>query len=890
MADLITTPTGAALPALLGERYRVERELGSGGMSTVYLAHDVRHDRPVAIKILDRELATAVGPERFLAEIRTTASLQHAHILPLLDSGETDGTVYYVMPYVNGESLRQRLVRERQLPVADAVRIATELAAALDYAHRRGIVHRDIKPENVLLHDGAPLLADFGIALAIAHPRDGQRLTATGMSLGTPEYMSPEQAMGEAEVDARTDIYALGVVLYEMLAGEPPFTGASSQAVIAKVVTAEPAPIETLRRLVPPNVSAALVTALQKVAADRFGSAAAFADALANPRYESIAGVEQRVLRGASRERLSPRIVFTAAALLLLAALTLVWRRPAPVDSHRLVTRFEVAVPDSEASALVALSHDGLRLVWSSETGYFERLLDSLGVLRLRDGTPPVTELRDISPSGGEALVSGRGRLAIVPLGGGSARPLSITGARAPVWSDDGHVYFALADGAGRRARIVARVRPEGGAVDTVATLDGGVLSMTALPAGRGLVLSVAHGDTASLVALDLRSRRVRPLGAQGSMPQFVAPHALLFVSGTSVMAAPFDVGKLGLTAGPRLVETSAGAVRTLAARGDVLVYASASDAIGPGAQIVTRGAAARALPNIPDTLRFSGFTLSPDGSRLAMSGTPLTAAISARGGRPLANLYVYELAAQRLTRLGSDERDQNPAWLPNGRDLSFIRVRSDSPVTSALIVRAWDGTGLPATLLTRPGGARGSVLGPVAWLPNGRQAIVRVAAPGADARSTLPGDLMRFSPGTPQRLDTIVGTEYSESSPSLSQDGQLLAFTSDESGHTEVYVRALAGGAVHRISLDGGTLPHWSRTGFTLFFVDGDTLFATTIQRDGALRAGAVHPMLLSRRLAQGYAVLPGDSSFIVAASFPTSRFVVVTGIAAEIARLFPR
>src|SRR5664279_2681861 len=212
------------LSAALADRYRIERELGQGGMATVYLAHDLRHDREVAIKVLHPDLGAALGADRFLSEIKTTAKLQHPHILPLLDSGDADGLLYYVMPVVTGETLRTRLERERQLPIPEAVRIAREVASALDYAHRQGVIHRDIKPENILLHDGQALVADFGISLAVQQA-GGQRMTQTGLSLGTPQYMAPEQAMGDRAVDARADIYALGAVTYEMLAGEPPFVG-----------------------------------------------------------------------------------------------------------------------------------------------------------------------------------------------------------------------------------------------------------------------------------------------------------------------------------------------------------------------------------------------------------------------------------------------------------------------------------------------------------------------------------------------------------------------------------------------------------------------------------------------------------------------------------------
>jgi serine/threonine-protein kinase len=209
----------ARLSTAIADRYRIERELGAGGMATVYLAHDVKHERKVALKVLRPELAAVIGAERFLAEIKVTANLQHPHILPLHDSGEADTFLYYVMPYVEGETLRDKIEREKQLGVEEAVEIARSVAAALDYAHRHKVVHRDIKPENILIHDGQPMVADFGIALAVSQA-GGTRLTETGLSVGTPHYMSPEQAMGDRELDARSDVYSLGAMLYEMLAGE----------------------------------------------------------------------------------------------------------------------------------------------------------------------------------------------------------------------------------------------------------------------------------------------------------------------------------------------------------------------------------------------------------------------------------------------------------------------------------------------------------------------------------------------------------------------------------------------------------------------------------------------------------------------------------------------
>jgi eukaryotic-like serine/threonine-protein kinase len=268
----------------LADRYAIERELGRGGMATVYLATDLRHDRPVALKVLHPQLAASLGPERFLREIKLAARLQHPHILTVLDSGDTAGRLWFTMPFIEGESLRDRLVREKQLAVEDAVRIAREAADALDYAHRHGVIHRDIKPENILLSDGHALVADFGIARAIG---GDEHLTETGMAIGTPAYMSPEQAAGERELDARTDIYSLGTVLYELLAGEPPFTGPTMQAMAARRLSSEAPSVRQYRPAVPEAVDRAVRKALARVPADRFASAGELARALAPTATEA---------------------------------------------------------------------------------------------------------------------------------------------------------------------------------------------------------------------------------------------------------------------------------------------------------------------------------------------------------------------------------------------------------------------------------------------------------------------------------------------------------------------------------------------------------------------------------------------------------------------------
>ncbi|MBA3340605.1 MAG: protein kinase [Gemmatimonadaceae bacterium] len=273
-------PATDRLKAALSDRYHIERELGSGGMATVYLARDLKHDREVALKVLRADLSAVIGTERFLAEVRITAGLDHPHILTLIDSGSAEGILYYVLPYVRGESLRGKLNREKQLGVDEALSIVRQVASALDYAHGHGVVHRDIKPENILLHEGEAMLADFGIALAVSEA-GGNRLTETGLSLGTPQYMSPEQATGDRALDKRSDIYSLAAVFYEMISGEPPVTGATAQAMIAKLLTERPVKLRVVRPTISMEMERATEKALSKVPADRFTSAGEFVRALA---------------------------------------------------------------------------------------------------------------------------------------------------------------------------------------------------------------------------------------------------------------------------------------------------------------------------------------------------------------------------------------------------------------------------------------------------------------------------------------------------------------------------------------------------------------------------------------------------------------------------------
>ena len=427
------------LAAALATRYRLEREIGQGGMATVYLARDLRHERNVAVKVLKPELAAVLGAERFVVEIRTTAALQHPHILPLFDSGSADGFLYYVMPFVEGESLRARVDRETQLGVEEAIRLTTDVADALDYAHRQGVVHRDVKPENILLHDGRPVVADFGIALAVSAAAGG-RMTETGLSLGTPHYMSPEQATADRDITGRSDIYSLASVLYEMLTGDPPHTGASAQQIIMRIITEPVEPVTKRRKSVPPNVAAAVSKALEKIPADRFATAREFSQALRNPAFAGDATVATTAPAAASnraRWLAPPFVVAASVAIIALAGWGLTAARASRAASALLppLVQVELPLPDSLAvtafgtAATLALSRDGGVLVFQGQRGGEQ---PALRIRRL--GDPEVHRVRgteqargpSLSPDGKEVLFTQIDRgttLRSVPCREGSRAP-----------------------------------------------------------------------------------------------------------------------------------------------------------------------------------------------------------------------------------------------------------------------------------------------------------------------------------------------------------------------------------------------------------------------------------------------------------------------------------
>lgn len=425
MSDDVAVRLGAAL----GDRYAIDRELGRGGMATVYLARDLKHDRLVALKVLKPQLAAAVGAERFLAEIKLTASLQHPHILPLHDSGESDGLLYYVMPFAEGESLRDRLEREKHLPIEEAIAIARVVAGALDYAHRHDVVHRDIKPENLLLLDGEAVVADFGIALAV-DAAGTTRLTQQGVSLGTPMYMSPEHATGEP-VDRRADVYSLASVLYEMLAGQPPYTDTSPNAFVARLLTEMPVRPKLLRDSIPNELDEAIMKALSKVPADRYQTADAFSQALAAAASARPAGSAQRGLSVAA-------VGAVAAVTIGIVSYAVLGNRPttaAPVREERQLT-FDGVVQEA------SMSPEGDFFSYVTSDGEFSRLFVSdggSGGAILLDSVSDLLCCPTWSPDGSQIAYQrgtrGRGSTVITPRLGGTRREVRAEVALA--WSRD---------------------------------------------------------------------------------------------------------------------------------------------------------------------------------------------------------------------------------------------------------------------------------------------------------------------------------------------------------------------------------------------------------------------------------------------------------------------
>ncbi len=809
------------LSAALADKYTIEREIGAGGMATVYLAQDIRHRRKVAIKVLHPELTAVLGPERFLNEIELTANLQHPHILPLFDSGAADTLLFYVMPYVQGETLRTRLSREQQLPIAEAVRIASDVADALEYAHKHGVVHRDIKPENILLHDGRPLVADFGIALAVQQA-GGSRMTQTGMSLGTPQYMAPEQAMGDKSVDHRADIYALGAITYEMLTGEPPFTGPNSQAVVAKILTTDPSSLVSKRRSVPPHVEAAVLTALEKMPADRFASAAEFAEAIAGRGpvlpARATAGAPAFSAKPSSRQRALAAAPWALAAVALLMG-AWGWLRDEPLVPAP-VARFSVTPPESSRfvdvqGSGIAISPDGSRFVYTgvNSAGVRELYMRALGQLEpvpiagTRGALSPV-----FSPDGVWLAFATVGRLQKVALSGGP--PLTIcvldSGFYGATWGDNDVVVFATDDG-------LRQVPAAGGRPAPLLQLDTaegvtGYRFPHFLPGGDAVLFQVTAGlNTFAPAAVTLGDRRVKKFQIAGGDPRYVSTgHVILSNPDGTITAAPFnprslEFGGNAIPIAEQVAVALGGAAEFGISPRGTFVYASGT-ASARSVVEVERGGSVRELTTEMRT--YSAPRVSPDGTRIAVE--------IAEGGT--SSIWVYEVAQKTLTKLTVTGSASRPLWTPDGSRLAYTSDVNGTPDIGW--IRA-DGSALADTLLAMPGRQLADE-----WSPDGRWLVYH-----QNNASVSRNDIMLMSADSGRAVRPYLQTPNDEFAPAVSPDGRWLAYASDESGRNEIYVRSFPepGGKV-QISLDGGLEPRWSRSGRELFYRNGDRMMAASV------------------------------------------------------------
>jgi serine/threonine-protein kinase len=835
------------LSVALADRYELERLLGEGGMATVYLARDRRHEREVAIKVLKPELAVRLGSERFVQEIKVTAKLQHPNILPLYDSGAADGFLYYVMPYVSGESLRAKIDRDRQLSVEETIQIARSVAAALDYAHEHGIVHRDIKPENVLLQRGQAIVADFGIALAVSAASG--RLTETGLSIGTPNYMSPEQATGDRAIDARSDIYSLGAITYEMLTGDPPHSANTAQAIIAKILSEKPSPISRSRDLVPANVDAAVQRALAKSPADRFVRAAHFADALLNPgfRLPDTGAITALTPSAGSRRR-----VGVVGAMMLVLGLIAgfairAWSNPeaGPASSRQYVFYLPL---DSGAAVpgYPALSPDGSLLVYPAGDAGSNRLF----LRRLDDANPvpiPKTEGANsafLSPDGAWVAFVADQSMKKVRLADGNDAPIApfVDAIAGATWREDDTIFLSVLPKGGL-FEVSARGGTPKPLVVRGSPIDSGCFFPHFLPGGGAVVFNTL--STGGLLGvLDLKTGRRKTFGP-GLRPSYIESGHLVFANpqGRLVMQQ-FDVGRLDTTGAavvlPEDLGVGPGRAFYSVSRGGTLAIIRAA---GTTLDLVMLDSSGR-----QDIIfRNGGFwapRFSPDGNKVAFAD------------RNPDDIWLYDVHTQSRSRFTMDGSANNDAvWSPDGQFLAFSR---DRPSRKDLNVRAVDGSGSARALVMREG-----LQWPSDWSRDGH--IVYTEVPADEDR-----DLWYVKADGNAAPVKYLDTPFIEKGGTVSADGRWIAYDSNAPGRFEVFVDRFpaATSAPVIVSSGGGRNPRWGRDGLELYYWSERRLMSVRLDLRGQPRvlgrreildapyASADHP---------NYDVSPDGSRFIV-------------------------
>jgi serine/threonine-protein kinase len=750
----------------------------------------------------------------------------------LFVSGQADGFLFYVMPYVEGESLRDRLKRERELPVDEAVRLAKEVASALDYAHRHGIIHRDIKPENILLQDGQALVADFGISLAVSQA-GASRMTETGLSLGTPSYMSPEQATGERILDARADVYSLGCLLYEMLVGEPPHTGPSVQAVIAAVVTKEPERLGARRPSVPANVEFAVHKALSKLPADRFATAEAFSKALSEP-VTSATMATMHGFTGAARPSNKRLVSILAAALLVAIALgAWGWLRPrAQTFMNRFVLflRPEEMVSGGANGGHIAISPDGRRIVYVARGEATTRLMmkeaGQVSPVALQ-GTDNATN-PFFSPDGRQLGFIVNGTIVrILPLDAGSALTLTDkANTTAGDWGSDGYVYFETDYG-------LARIRSTGGTTDTVYAIPKsahivGTEWPVVLPGAKALLYRIRRDGQASpdyeIVVQTLPRGEPRTLLRGVCARYSPSGHLLVVTADGKLLLVPFDLGKLAVTGPPvALYEGLASdpfhCQVALSETGTLIYQTLGRQSSREMVWVNREGLATLVDSQWKPEGNIGSPALSPNGRQIALD-------MSSNGKT---DIWVKQLPGGPFSRLTfSDTIHVRPAWSADGSKVLFLSDRGDG--TGVVQGRRADGVGDPANLLPVNHG-----YGQVTQSSDGQWYVLRSDTLGS-------GDIVAVRTGD-TTLVPLVHSPANEGVPALSPDSKWLAYSSDESGTFEVYVRPFpnASSARWQVSTAGGIYPQWSRDGKELFFRNkANFLVSSAVQTSPTFQADA--------------------------------------------------
>jgi serine/threonine protein kinase len=840
----------------LAERYDIKREIGAGGMATVYLAQDIRHDRPVALKLLNPELGAVLGVERFLAEIRVTANLQHPNLLPLFDSGAADGLLYYVMPFVEGESLRARLTREKQLPVDEAVRITVAIANALEYAHSHGVIHRDLKPENILLQAGQPVIADFGIALAVSNA-GGNRITQTGLSLGTPQYMSPEQATGDRVIDGRSDIYSLGAVAYEMLTGEPPHTGTTSQAIIARMLTEKPRPMRVSRSAIPEHVELAVQHALEKLPADRFSKASEFAEAIqgrgtiASTEFYSSARPRRSAPDWKSRLRDPITIGLSVVAL---GALGFASMRKAPTSKPLPVFRFVVSAPDSMRPGQIApwpgaISPDGGTVVYApvGTRGLVALRLDQLEP-RVIPGTAR-SEQVIFSPDGEWIGFEGGGKFRKARLDGSA--PIAVTDAfseNGADWTSRDEIIF----GSEGKRHGLSRVSASGGELAEFAKPDStkgelDYLWPIATPDGKSAVFAVWGGSLASskLATASIDDGQVSYLGVKGVRPLAVIDHQLIYVQ--------LDGAVVAVELNRSATKTAGSPVPVLdpvyvypGTNGNSEIFISRN-----GALLTSRGGALSQLewiapngvttPVANETQQFGPPSVSPDGKSFAV-------AVEDQGK---SDVWIYDLVTKGYSRLGAADLAASPHWSRDGTKVYYIGL--DEKQRYAGWVQSVDG-GTPARKLFSTHGPTSSI----AVAPDEKSFAY-------SDYSNNSFDLWGVTLDSLDKETLLAGGISNEVAPVISPDGHWIAYESDRTGRSEVYVRSYPNVSISlQVSAAGGREPVWSPDGKRVFYRTGSSLLQARLSPPPSVRVMArdtviknMQPIALGA-LAAGYSVAP--------------------------------